>query len=53
MRKLELALVIVLVAVATAWWSQKPPASSPPVMVTATPVRLVTSSGRYEILPPQ
>ena len=54
MRKLELALVIVLVAVAAAWWSRKPAASRPPVMVTATPVtRLVTRSGRYQILAPK
>ena len=54
MRKLELALVVVLVAVATAWWSHKPTGSTPPLTVTASPVAgPVTRSGRYQILPPK
>lgn len=60
MRKLELALVIVVVAVATAWWSQKPKETVPQIPVAtatpgslpATPVPFLTRSGRYEILAP-
>lgn len=54
MRKLELALVIVLVAVAAAWWSHKPAQPDQPATVTATPVTgPLTRSGRYEILVPR
>lgn len=57
MRKLELALVLILVASATAWWSHsKPPvAGSTPTSsaLTITPTHnMKTRSGRYEILSP-
>lgn len=61
MSKLELALVIVVVAVATAWWSQNPKETAPPQIpartstpgsLPATPLPFLTRSGRYEILAP-
>ena len=56
MRKWELALVVVLVATGSTWWSRQsqpssPEPSAPTVAATALP-RLVTASGRYEILAP-
>ncbi|MFN8610099.1 MAG: hypothetical protein U0931_21330 [Vulcanimicrobiota bacterium] len=49
MRKMDLAVLLVLVASATAWWT-RPPAPAP--VVTATPAPFITQSGRYQILAP-
>ena len=51
MRKIELALVVITVAVATAWWNKTtPPVASPTPRLEFTK-KLMTRSGRFEILP--
>ena len=51
MRKIELAIVIVTVAVATAWWNKKnPPPTASPTPHVEMAQKLMTRSGRFEVL---
>lgn len=52
MRKIDVVLVLLVVGCSTAWWSQQHPPLSSSSVVTATPVPLLTRSGRYQILSP-
>lgn len=52
MRKTELGIVIVTVAVATAWWNKTTPPAPNPTPRVEISQKLMTRSGRFEVLAP-
>jgi len=51
MRKIELGIVIVTVALATAWWNKTTPPVATPTPKGEIAQKLMTRSGRFEVLP--